>query len=212
MGGGRGGFATVPLALLMVTLAGVIVLARLAPGSPDDLRQAKLTHAKMAALERALVTFAALQGRLPCPAALAQGDEAPCADAVVSLGGVPTASLGLDPTAGRDAWGRLFTYGVTTALARPGGWTGGAAGAVIVRPRPGITKPKAWVLVSHGENGRGARRANATLVDDPAGPRERDNLGRPPDGDMPGFAAGPHDGAEPGGEGYDDLLRAGDPP
>lgn len=118
------GFTLVEMAvvLLIVTL----LLTGLVPTISSQIEQKHRneTRKQLDEIQQALIGFAMSNGRLPCPAAgniasgqSGAGQEATTCNASITASGVlPWATLGVSET---DAWGRRFTYSVTSSYADP---------------------------------------------------------------------------------------------
>jgi len=118
------GFTIVELSIVLIILAligGVFVSMSI---SLMDTHRASATRSKLAAIDAALVSFVAINRRLPCPAdgTAATGLEVfgtqdnPCAN---QTGGVvPWAALGLSAADIEDGWGIRITYRMDPYLAR----------------------------------------------------------------------------------------------
>lgn len=161
----RGGAALAVIAGLLVVAASTMAI-RMASQVEGRTEQQTLTQARMQRIQAALHTFAASQGRLPCPAAggLDTGLAAPAAAVVTCSnrdGTVPWISLGLQADDALDGWGRKISYRVPDG---PNGLTNtgsiGSPGTVGLSVNDaGTPKPQqAWVLISHGASGLGAWR------------------------------------------------------
>ena len=121
------GFTITEMAVVLVIVALLIGGMILPLSAQDDVRRINETQATLKISIEALSGFAAINGRLPCPAtATSNGIEAPSgggsctlfnASDVVPVGFLPGATLGLAPldSSGRvlDAWGNPIRYGVT---------------------------------------------------------------------------------------------------
>ncbi len=181
------GFSLIEMALTLVLLG--LLLGGLLPviaGQVEQQRNAE-TRKQLADIREALLGFAMLNQRLPCPAdgTLNTGEEATtntgaalvCSSitAATASGGVlPWATLGVSET---DAWGRRFTYRVTSAFADGADGSSEAAAAAcastpsvsfkmcseanlkVLLAASGtnlIADKLPAVVVSHGSNGKGA--------------------------------------------------------
>lgn len=119
------GFSLVELAVVLVVFA--LLLGGLLMVTTTQLATQRVqeTQKRMEQARQALVGFAAVNGRLPCPAQPALASGAPGAGverpptAAGCTGGpsgvLPWATLGLPET---DAWGRRFTYRVSALYSR----------------------------------------------------------------------------------------------
>lgn len=174
------GFTLTELAVVLVIIA-LVVGSLLVPLTAQiDARNTADTRKAIAEVREALLGFAVVNGRLPCPAlattasdAAGAGQEGPstgtgCSNAA---GVLPWRDLGVDET---DAWGRRYTYSVTSAFGRAIGTSpscGGvtpantgfslcSAGSLAVSSLSTgggvIANNLPVVVVSHGKNGNGA--------------------------------------------------------
>jgi prepilin-type N-terminal cleavage/methylation domain-containing protein len=122
-----GGFSLIEMAVVVVIL-GLLLGGLLAPlAAQQDAQKTAETRRLLEEVREGLLGFAAVQGRLPCPDRLADGDgledprvegadppEDGCAGGEYG-GWVPWVTLGVSP---RDAWGRRLRYRVTRELTR----------------------------------------------------------------------------------------------
>lgn len=140
---GSPGFTLVEMAMVLAIVA--LLLTGLVPTISSQLEQRKIseTKSKLLEIQQALIGFALINGRLPCPAqsslatgavnagiettkdntcacvtaggGIASADASRVACTATSVTGVlPWATLGISET---DAWNRRFTYRVTTRFA-----------------------------------------------------------------------------------------------
>ena len=119
------GFSLLEMAVVLV-IVGLLLGGLLGNlGTLQARQREERTQRQLDEIREALIMFAVVNRRLPCPAAPATADSvagaglerAPtllgCTGGAVGV--LPWATLGLPQT---DAWGRRFTYRVTPALAR----------------------------------------------------------------------------------------------
>lgn len=175
------GFTLVELALV-VGIVAILLGGLLVPLSRSIEQKAVAnTQASLEAAQQALLGYALINGRLPCPDTGTQGlasaaDASGCTTA--SVGRLPWATLGVQ---GVDGWGNRLDYAVYAPLGKdvstvtasnleiwctkmtltgiPGGipaclTTGGA----VVKPSTSTS----FVVYSHGKNGLGAIRPDGT--------------------------------------------------
>lgn len=124
----QGLVAVLLAATLLLSVGTGLILSELRQRRDVGERQA-LTQQRLLALRQALVNFASVNGRLPCPASgtLDTGLADPNAATVgctSANGTVPWTTLGLPRDAALDAWGRKVSYRVfagATGLTRLGG-------------------------------------------------------------------------------------------
>ncbi|MRV72740.1 hypothetical protein GJ700_13580 [Duganella sp. FT92W] len=108
--------AVLLILLAILALAGSSLLMSAFGGVHPQARREQQTLMVLAQAKDALAGFAAVNGRLPLPAASAfDGLErpTPCASDADCTGFLPWAALGID---GADAWGQRLRYSVTPAL------------------------------------------------------------------------------------------------
>lgn len=177
------GFTLVEIAVVL-TIVGIL-LAGLLPTISSQIEQQRRneTRKQMEDIQQALIGYAMINGRLPCPADGTQASNQAGAGIAATTGtgsamtcstaaGVtvlPWATLGVNET---DAWGRRFTYSVTMTFADGADGTGCAgtitsgvsfqlcsAGNLSVQSAETggtiIASNIPAVIVSHGSNGLG---------------------------------------------------------
>lgn len=105
----KNGFTLVELALV-IALVGLFMGGLLIPLSRQfENSKAQTTYTLLAQIKQALINYAVMNSRLPCPASLQATGEEDCSlcsgGTLCEIGGVPWAQLGV----GRyDAWGETF--------------------------------------------------------------------------------------------------------
>jgi len=184
------GFTLIEMAIVLVVI-GLILSGGLLAISPV-LQGAKATEtsARLDVIEKALLLHTIQNGCLPCPADGAAGTAAgpalpaPCGTCTVAAadGVVPWTTLGLSRDDATDGWGNLISYVVDTDLTaadtmdRSGStYPNDAAGdGLYVNDASNVatelTSQAAYVLISHGNDGYGARTSSGTaFADVPAG-------------------------------------------
>lgn len=168
------GFSLVEMAIVLLIVS--LLLGGLLPTLSGQLEHQRRneTLKQLDEIRQSLLGYAASQQppRLPCPASptVPTGSaNAGVADCALTLGVVPWVTLGNSET---DAWGRRFTYAVTSAFATSASGimltsTGslnvksGASGGNIATNVPAV-------IISHGKNGYRAYLPNGTRL--PASP------------------------------------------
>ena len=159
------GFTLVEIAIVLLIITAL--LAGLVPtlSSQVDQRHVTETVKQLDEIQQALIGFAVINGRLPCPAdgTIATGlanagvQKATCA-AGANGGVLPWVTLGVAET---DAWGRRFTYRVTPDFASSVSFTLATTPNLNVGLTTTITDNNVAagvpaVVISHGKNGTGA--------------------------------------------------------
>lgn len=133
----KSGFTLVEMAIVLVII-GLLVSAFLTPLTVQ-LEQSRNTEARrdLSEIKEALMGFAVINGRLPCPDTDADldGNENPCnpntTNSTDSSGGnVPWETLN---TKQLDPWGRRYQYRVNNAFTAPFLLTTTGAGAGLIR-------------------------------------------------------------------------------
>lgn len=124
------GFTLVELAVVLLIVT--ILLGGLVPtiSSQMEQRQINQTRKQLDEIQQALIGFAIVNERLPCPATtVSNGQEDPpiptgtCTVPLTNLNGgfIPAATLGLSPTNSQgllvDAWNNPIRYAVTSSYA-----------------------------------------------------------------------------------------------
>lgn len=183
------GFTLTEMAIVLLIVSFLIGGLLIPFGAQNDAKYYSETEQSLATIQEALLGFAIANGRLPCPAlattatgTAGAGEEATNGLAGSSLactnvaGVLPWVTLGVTET---DAWGRRYSYRVTTEFAR--GATGQTAfnagcdptsdpqsaafalcseGNMEVLSTSGSSSKVAIdipaVIISHGKNGNGA--------------------------------------------------------
>lgn len=118
------GFTLVELSVVLVILALIGGTLFSLSSAMINVQHGKITQAKLKVIDAALVSFVAINRRLPCPAdgTLATGAEVfgteanPCTDQ--KRGVVPWLTLGLTASDIEDGWGTRITYRMDPYLAR----------------------------------------------------------------------------------------------
>lgn len=174
------GFTLVEMAIVLAIVA--LLLGGLLPTISSQIEQQRRneTRKQMDEIKEALIGFAIINGRLPCPAngASVSGNESTAGSGValvctLTKGVLPWATLGVSET---DGWGRRFTYrvsqGPTSNFADGADGTGAACGITagvsfqlcssaslnILAASGGssVATNVPAVVISHGPNGLGA--------------------------------------------------------
>jgi len=199
------GFSLIEMAVVLLIVGLLIGGAVGSLGALQQRQRYSGTEAQLEEIRDALIAFAVVNRRLPCPADPTLADTvagaglervptaAGCTGGIV--GAVPWATLGLSQV---DGWGRRFTYRVSAGFARQApAFTLAATGDATVRNAGAVVLATNLpaVVVSHGANARGSRGPGGTAS--AAGPdaREIENS----DGDAEFVLDTPSDG-------YDDLV------
>ena len=171
------GFSLVEMAIVLAIVA--LLLGGLLPTISSQIEQQRRSEVRkqMDEIQQALIGYAIVNGRLPCPAkpTIATGSaNAGVADCTLTTGVIPWATLGTSET---EAWGRRFTYTASSSfitstftLTSTGTLTvkNAAAGINIASNIPAV-------FVSHGANGFGAYTSQGTQLTVSSDPDEADN-------------------------------------
>lgn len=175
------GFTLTELAVVLVIVS-LLIGGLLVPLSAQvDIRSTNDTRTALAEIREALLGFAVANGRLPCPAlpstasgvagaGLEVAPPLPGAGCVSLAGVLPWATLAVSEN---DAWGRRYSYRVTSAFSRfpvgaaTAGFTLSSTGDLTIRPAKGaalIADRVPAVVISHGKNGNGAYLSQGTQL------------------------------------------------
>ena len=190
------GFTLIELAIVLVIVTILIgglavpLSAQIQARRIAETRQT-LQEAREAILGYAMTHLATPVGkrRLPCPDTDGDGiEDLVSNDCKKFYGWMPWVSLG---TAPNDAWGNRLGYGVIEAFgSKASGFSSSSAlnnsasttslsictVYTCSSLAPDVAKDIAFVLVSHGPNGWGARNVNGNTLATPSGPDEQKNL------------------------------------
>ena len=178
------GFSLIEMAIVMLVI-GLLVGGLLAPlNAQIDQQRTNETQKSLAEIKEALVSFAVVNGRLPCPAiSAASGAEMAACPAASREGYIPWATLGVSKL---DAWGHIFRYSVTPAYASSVLALSTVADITIqTRDATGATVPLSngipAVVLSHGKNGySSANDLGTPLPLVPAATNPDENTNAPP--------------------------------
>jgi prepilin-type N-terminal cleavage/methylation domain-containing protein len=168
------GFTLLEMAIVLV-IVGFLLSGMLGGMSAlQAVQREEGTRRQLDEMRNALITFATINRRLPCPAAPATAETVPGAGleraptAAGCTGGAagafPWATLGLQQT---DAWGRRFSYRVTPAFARLAPAINmGSVGDNTVQNLAAVSLASQVpaVIVSHGQDGAGSRNRLGALT------------------------------------------------
>jgi prepilin-type N-terminal cleavage/methylation domain-containing protein len=168
------GFTLLEMAIVLV-IVGFLLSGMLSGMSALQLVQREDgTQRQLEEMRIALITFATINRRLPCPAAPATAEtvagagleRAPTVAGCTggAAGAFPWATLGLPQT---DAWGRRFSYRVTPAFARLApAITMASVGDNTVQNLSAVSVASQVpaVIVSHGRDGAGSRNRLGALA------------------------------------------------
>lgn len=155
----HGGFTLLEMSIVLA-IAGLL-MAGLLPALTGqiELQRRNETHKQLEEIKEALIGYAIINGRLPCPASSAIATDmagAGISDCSSSTGVLPWATLGVNET---DAWGRRFTYAATSSFSSTN-FTLASSGNLNVKTAStsasNLASNLPAILLSHGANGYGA--------------------------------------------------------
>lgn len=163
------GFTLVELSIALVVI-GIVVAGGLTLTTSMVDRQAYVqTGMQMDDLEKAISAYVATTKKLPCPATASDSIDSPafgksqmsCGSSGVAIGMLPVRTLGLRDRMAADEYGNRYTYAVAAPLTVSSNQYEASVGNIIIKdgtnPQPLITDA-AYVIVSHGSDGKGAYR------------------------------------------------------
>lgn len=117
----RQGFTLVELAVVLTIVTILLTMAMYTLSAQTEQRDRADSQRRLEEAKELLITFAMLNGRLPCPASTtSNGDESPagggsCTDGYAGF--LPAKAIGFTPTDalgyGVDAWGNRIRYAVS---------------------------------------------------------------------------------------------------
>jgi prepilin-type N-terminal cleavage/methylation domain-containing protein len=154
------GFTLVEMAVVLAIVA--LLLGGLLPtiSGQIDQQHRRETKKQLDEIQQALIGFAIVNGRLPCPATATTATTDTAHDpgkenCAISSGVIPWATLGVGET---DAWGRRFTY-VATPIFINAAFTLTSAGTLTIKNSSSgssVATTIPAIIISHGQNGYGA--------------------------------------------------------
>lgn len=175
----QAGFSLLEMSIVLALIG--LLLAGMLPAISGQIEQQRRneTRKQLDEIKDALIGYAMVNGRLPCPAlasAITNTASAGVLDCTIStgVGVVPWVTLGTSET---DAWGRRFTYAVTGAFSTSD-FTLTSTGSLTVKTATTGTSVAGSipaVFVSHGTNGFGAYTPQGTQISASADLDEADN-------------------------------------
>ena len=174
------GFTLVEMAIVLAIVA--LILGGLLPtiSGQVEQRHRQETLKQLDDIQQALIGYAIVNGKLPCPAdpTIATGSVnagvAPVAPCPLTTGVIPWTTLG---TSEMDSWGHRFTYAVSASFTTT--FTLASTGTLtVVNTVTGgsnIATNIPAVFVSHGTDGSGAYTSQGTQIAVSSDPDELDN-------------------------------------
>ena len=165
------GLVVLLLAVSILTTVATTIVIRQAIAVRSAGNKIAVTKQRLEAIRLSLINFAMVNNRLPCPAA-ADADnglanqptlpDPPVACTVLpgTVGTVPWNALGLPSGESFDGWGRKISYHAY----RPGNLEPGGAAISVNDASTGVLGGIAFVLISHGATGFGARLSGGTQM------------------------------------------------
>lgn len=157
------GFSLVEMAIVLTIVA--LLLGGLLPMISGQMEQQRRTETRkqLDEIRAALIGFAVINNRLPCPADPTIGtglNNAGVEKCSITTGVLPWVTLGTSET---DAWGRRFTYAVTGAFSTAPFTLTTTGGLSVLSNSAGVCPNNGCVgsnipavVISHGPNGFGA--------------------------------------------------------
>lgn len=131
----QAGFTLIEMAMVLMIVA--LLLGGLLPtiSSQAEQRHENDTRKQLDEIQQALIGYAIINGRLPCPAtSTSNGAESPAGGGNCTTfynGFVPAATLGLSSASNAglvlDSWGNPIRYAITNVSATVSGFNGGTA-------------------------------------------------------------------------------------
>jgi prepilin-type N-terminal cleavage/methylation domain-containing protein len=181
----QGGFTLLEIAVVLVIVGLLLggVLGNL--GTLQKRQREERTQRQEEEIREALIVFAVVNRRLPCPAAPATPESvvgagveraptgAGCTGGAVGV--LPWATLGLPQT---DSWGRRFTYRVSPTVSRIApAITLASIGDATIQNRALVSTAVQVpvVIVSHGADAAGSRNTVGALAGAGSNPSQQEN-------------------------------------
>jgi len=172
------GFTLIEMAIVLM-IVGLLLGGLLVPLSMQiEQRNITDTQKTLSEIKEAIIGYAIVNGRLPCPAKSNRptGSDplAGVADCTLTRGVLPWATLGVNET---DAWGRRFSYTASNPFI-VSTFTLATAGTLTVKSASGgsdIATSIPAIIVSHGKNGLGAYAPSGSQISTSSDPDEVEN-------------------------------------
>jgi prepilin-type N-terminal cleavage/methylation domain-containing protein len=172
------GFTLIEMAMVLM-IVGLLLGGLLVPLSVQmEQRNITETQKTLSEIKEAIIGYAIVNGKLPCPALAnrptGSDPQAGTVDCSLTRGVLPWATLGVSET---DAWGRRFTYTASNPFI-VSTFTLATAGTLTVKTASGgsdiaISIPA--IIVSHGKNGLGAYTPSGSQIPVSSDPDEQEN-------------------------------------
>ena len=162
------GGVLVLMVIALLALAGTALVLQQARQASQAVARSHDTQQRLGRADQALARFAALHGRLPCPADGAQASglaqppqaaPAPSYRCAAPQGTLPWKTLGLSADDALDAWGRKLSYRASDGVdgvVRDQSLRRASTAGLALDDRGRVQADQAWVLISHGASGLGA--------------------------------------------------------
>lgn len=186
----RSGISLAIVAVLLVIIGSAVSMMVMRKDREAVWNPITGSHTDIAAIEQALIAYQRTYHRLPCVAArTAMASDAnfgveiaDCATGVAATGGtvrldltgggttflrigaVPHRTLGLSETGAEDEWSNRLLYAVSESLTDPYQFTNGVGVIRVDNASTTLSNEAAFVIVSHGKDGKGAFGAKGTSV------------------------------------------------
>lgn len=112
------GFSLIEMAVVLMILGLLLSLFLMPLAASIENERRNETRDRMEEIKEALIGYAIVNGRLPCPDSNNDGlENSGCAAlSSTSTGQLPWLNLGID---GHDSWGRYYAYAVSTNFTTP---------------------------------------------------------------------------------------------
>lgn len=180
----QSGFSLVEVAIVVFIL-GMVLAAVLVPlGTRQTINLTHQTERIMKDVNDALVGYAIVNGRLPCPDNTNDGrEDLSGSSCSVDTGNLPWVTLNIGQY---DGWGNRFRYSVDGQFASLNKFTYSTEPTLRVCPFAGcldtqeVAKGVVAVIISHGPNGNGALNSQGNLNTAPTNADEIANTGNSP--------------------------------
>ncbi len=163
------GFTLIELAIV-ISIIGLIVGTGMVSINPMIKRyQLTKTRNNLQEANSALLAYSLQKGNLPCPSNSTKIGKATCENTPIQKGFIPWQEIGLERNYAIDGFGRMMTYYIDSSYTNKSklnclsgsiNWQNLKSDIKIndasnTHNQDGLMRP-AYVLISHGENGKGA--------------------------------------------------------
>lgn len=187
-------FSLIEVAVVLIILGVILGLTIPLVTSSQKISQHKITESRQHQVVQSIAAYVLQHSKFPGAAAQSDGKISPCHQSDICMGYVPYRDLGLPESVARDGNGHWMSYAIHCELTRTGVNADATTEKIcrvskrVFRIKSSITRddlvasstdPVAFVLISHGDQGRGALLDSGDRI--PSAGQEAENSQGSPD-------------------------------